>query len=57
VGPARETRHVAYRPNYLGGQYGADAEDLGEGGAGGFYLGFDALVQVSDLSVQRPDVA
>ena len=39
------------------GQDGTYAEDLGEGGAGGFHLGFDALVEVGDLSVQRPDVA
>jgi hypothetical protein len=45
------------RPYDPGGQYGTHAEDLGEGGAGSFHLGFDAPVQVLDLSVQRPDVA
>jgi hypothetical protein len=32
------------RPDDLRGQYGTYAEDLGEGGAGSFHLGFDALV-------------
>src|SRR5215208_7268674 len=41
---AREALHVAGRPNDPRGQYGTHAEDLGEGGAGSFYLGFDALV-------------
>jgi hypothetical protein len=44
VGLAREARHVADRPDDLGGQYGTWAEDLGEGGAGSLYLGFDAPV-------------
>ena len=53
----RETRHIADRPDDPGGQYGTHAEDLGEGGAGGFHLGLDAPAQVSDLSIQRPNVA
>jgi len=51
----RQTRHVAYRPDDLGGQYGSHAEDLYEAGTGGFHLGLDALVQVRDLSLQCPD--
>jgi hypothetical protein len=54
---AREARHVADRPDDLRGKYGTYAEDLGEGGAGGFHLGFDAPTQVRDLSIQCPDVA
>jgi hypothetical protein len=38
-----------------GGQYGTYAEDLREAGAGSLYLGFDALVEVGDHSIQRPD--
>jgi hypothetical protein len=53
----REARHVADRPDDPRGQYGTHAVDLGEDGAGGLHLGFDAPVQVLDLSVQRPDVA
>jgi hypothetical protein len=44
VSLGREARHVADRTDDLGGQYGTYAEDLGEGGAGSFYLTFDALV-------------
>jgi hypothetical protein len=55
VGLGREALHVADRPDDRSGQYGTYAEDLGEGGAGGFYLGFDAPVQVRDLSIQCPD--
>ena len=44
MGPGREARHVADRPDDPSGQYGTYAEDLGEGGAGSFYLGFDAPV-------------
>src|SRR5215211_2015712 len=40
----RKSHHVADRPDDLRCQYGSYAEDLGEGGAGSFYLGFDALV-------------
>jgi hypothetical protein len=40
----REARHVADRPYDPRGQYGTYAEDLGEGGARRFYLGFDAPV-------------
>src|SRR5829696_9125773 len=54
---AREARHIADGPDDPRGQDGTYAEDLGEGGAGGFYLGFDAPIQVRDLSVERPDVA
>jgi hypothetical protein len=54
---ARETRHVSDRPYDPRGQDGACAEDFGKGGAGGLHLGFDALVEVGDLPVQRPDVA
>ena len=53
----RETRHVADRPDDPSSQYGTYAVDLGEGGAGGFHLGFDAPTQVRDLPIQRPDVA
>ena len=53
----REAPHVTDRPDDPRGQYGTHAEDLGEGGAGSFHLGFDAPVQVLDLSVQRPYVA
>src|SRR5215218_916854 len=52
----REARHVpdgSYDPR---GQDGTYAEDLGECGARGFYLGFDAPTQVRDLSIKRPDV-
>jgi len=57
VGLGRETRHVADRPYDPRGQYGTHTEDLGEGVAEGFYLGFDAPVEVRDLPIQRPDVA
>jgi hypothetical protein len=40
----REAHHVADRPDDLRGQYGTHTKDLGEGGAGSLYLGFDALV-------------
>src|SRR5215213_2004316 len=53
----REAPHGSDRPDDPSGKYGTYAEDLGEGGTGSFYLGFDALVQVADLSIQRPDVA
>ena len=53
----RETRHVADRPDDPSSQYGTYAVDLGEGGAGGFHLGFDAPVKIGDLPVERPDVA
>jgi hypothetical protein len=53
----REPPHVADRPYDLGGQYGTYAEDLGKGGARKFHLGFDAPVEVRDLSIERPDVA
>src|SRR5919112_728728 len=53
----RQAPHGSDRPDDPSGKYGTYAEDLGEGGAGSFYLGFDALVQVGDLSIQRPDVA
>ena len=57
MGLGGETRHVADRPDDPRGKDGTYAEDLGEGGAGGFHLGFDAPTQVSDLPVERPDVA
>ncbi len=57
MGLGREAHHVADRTDDPRGQYGTYAEDLGEGGAGGFHLGFDEPIQVSDLSIQRPDVA
>ncbi len=47
----REAPRVADRAHDPGGQYGAHAEDLGEGGTRGFHLGFDAPVEVGDLSV------
>jgi hypothetical protein len=53
----RKACNVADRPDDPGRQYGTHAEDPGEGGAGSVYLGFDALVEVGYLSVQRPDVA
>src|SRR5688500_10924383 len=53
----REAHHVAYSPDDPRGQDGSYAEDLGEGGARGLHLGFDALVEVGDLPVQRPYVA
>src|SRR5215204_6692381 len=52
----REAPHVSDRAYDPSGQYGTYAEDLGEGGAGSFYLGFDAPVELSDLPIQRPDV-
>jgi hypothetical protein len=55
VGLGRETRHVADCSDDRRGQDGTYAEDLGEGGARGFHLGFDAPAQVGDLPVQRPD--
>jgi hypothetical protein len=51
----REARHIADRTDDPRGQDGSYAEDLGEDGARGFYLGFDAPVEVGDLPVQRPD--
>jgi hypothetical protein len=57
VGLGREARHVADRTDDPRGQDGTYAQDLGEGGAGGLHLGFDAPVEVLDLPVQRPDVA
>src|SRR5215203_7497856 len=57
VGLGREALHAADRPDDLRGQYGTYAEDLREGGTGSFHLGFDAPIQVRDLSIQRPDVA
>jgi hypothetical protein len=57
AGPGRETPHVADRADDPCGQYGTHAEDLSEGGARGFDLGLDALVEVRDLSIQRPQVA
>src|SRR5215208_5683364 len=57
VGLAREAPHVADRPDDPRGQYGTHAEDLGEGGAGGFHLGFDAPVEVRDFPVKCADVA
>jgi hypothetical protein len=57
VGLGGEVRHAADRPYDLRGQNGTYADDLGKGGAGGFHLGFDAPVEVDDLSVQRPYVA
>jgi hypothetical protein len=53
----RETRHVADRTDDPGGQDGSYAEHLGEGGAGGLHLGFDAPVEVRDLPVKSADVA
>jgi hypothetical protein len=47
-GNAPRRLHSAYDPR---GQYGTYAEDLGEGGARGLHLGFDAPTQVADLSV------
>ena len=49
MGLGGQTRHVADRPYDPGGQYGTYAEDLGEGGAGSFYLGFDAPTQTTDV--------
>ena len=57
MGLGRETLHTTDRPDDPRGQYGPHAEDLGEGGTGSFYLGFDTLVEVRDLSIQRTDVA
>ena len=57
MGLGREARNVSDRADDPRGQYGTYAEDLGEGGAGGFNLGFDAPTQVGDLPVQHPDVA
>jgi hypothetical protein len=47
----RETCHTTDRPNDLGSQYRTHAEDLGEGGARSFHFGFDAPVQVCNLSL------
>jgi hypothetical protein len=44
VGLGREARRVADRPDDLRGQYGTHTEDIGEGGAGSFYLGFYAPI-------------
>jgi hypothetical protein len=57
VSLGREASHVADGAYDPGGQYGAYAEDVGEGGARGPHLGLYATVQVGDLPVQRPDVA
>jgi hypothetical protein len=57
VAPTRETRHVADRAYDPRSQDRSYAEDLGEGGARGFHLGFDAPVEVGDLPLQRPNVA
>jgi hypothetical protein len=57
VGLSRETLHTADSAYDPGGQYGTHAEDLCEGGARCFHLGFDTLVEVSDLPIQRTDVA
>ena len=51
VGLGREAHHTTDRPHDLGGQYGTDAVDVGESGSGTFYLGFDALVWICDLSI------
>ena len=48
VGLGREARHVADPPDDLRGQYRTYAEDLGKGGAGSLYFGFDALVYSND---------
>ena len=53
----REAPHVADCADDLYGQYGTYAKDLGEGGAGRSYLFFYAPIQVSDLSLERSDVA
>ena len=55
MGLGRETRHVADRPYDPRRQDGTYAEDLDEGGAGGFYLSFNAPTQVSDLPVKCAD--
>ena len=57
MGFCREAHHIADRPYDLGGLYGTYAEDFGKGGAGGFYLGFDAPIEICDLSLQCADVA
>src|SRR5215211_2250921 len=57
MGLGGETRHVADRAYDPRGQDGTYAEDLGEGGARGFHLGFDAFIEVGDLPVERTDVA
>jgi hypothetical protein len=43
VSLGRETRYAADCPDDLCSQYGTYPKDLGEGGAGRFYFGFDAL--------------
>jgi hypothetical protein len=50
-----EACHVADRTYDPRRQDGSYAEDLGEGGAGGFYLGFNAPVQARDLPVKCAD--
>ena len=57
MGLGREACYVPDRPYDRRGQDGTYAEDLGEGGAGSFHLGFDAPTQVRDLSIERADVA
>ena len=57
MGLGGEAGHIADRTDDLGGQDGIYAEDLGEGGARGLYLGLDAPTQVGDLPIERPDVA
>jgi hypothetical protein len=54
---AREACRVAERAYDPGGQDGTYAEDLGEGGAGSFHLGFDSPLEVGDLPIQRTDLA
>jgi len=57
VGLGREAHHIADRSDDLRGQYWTYAEDLGEGGAGSFYFGFDAPIEICDLSLQCANVA
>ena len=63
MAPTREARHVTDRAYDPRGQDGTYAEDLGEGGAGSLYLGFDALVfrsaifRSSVLMSRRPSEA
>jgi hypothetical protein len=44
MGLGRDAPHVAHSPYDPRGKYGTFAEDLCEGGARGFHLGFDAPV-------------
>jgi hypothetical protein len=57
VGLGREAHHIADRSDDLRGQYWTYAKDLGEGGAGSFYFGFDAPIEICDLSLQCANVA